>query len=79
MRPTVFDVVADPNRRQILDLLREDEHSVSQLVAALSVSQPAVSTHLRAFERADDARPNARYCVTRSPHQVRTVPMPLSN
>lgn len=47
MRPTVFDVVADPNRRQILDLLREDEHSVSQLVAALSVSQPAVSKHLR--------------------------------
>ena len=44
---TMFDVVADPMRRRILDLLRERERSVGDLVAALALSQPGVSKHLR--------------------------------
>jgi DNA-binding transcriptional ArsR family regulator len=44
---TVFQIVADPTRRRILDLLRERERSVSELVARFTVSQPAVSRHLR--------------------------------
>ena len=42
-----FDVLAEPARRQILDLVREEERSVNELVLDLSMSQPAVSKHLR--------------------------------
>jgi DNA-binding transcriptional ArsR family regulator len=43
----LFEVVAEPNRRRILDLLVGDEKAVGELVRELSVSQPAVSKHLR--------------------------------
>jgi DNA-binding transcriptional ArsR family regulator len=43
----VFDVLAEPNRRRILELLRRGERSVGDLVSALDVSQPGVSKHLR--------------------------------
>jgi DNA-binding transcriptional ArsR family regulator len=49
---TAFDVLAEPNRRRILDLLREEERPVGGLVAALDVSQPAVSKHLRVLREA---------------------------
>jgi DNA-binding transcriptional ArsR family regulator len=42
-----FDVLAEPSRRQILDLVRVEERSVNELVVDLSMSQPAVSKHLR--------------------------------
>jgi DNA-binding transcriptional ArsR family regulator len=44
---SVFDVVAEPNRRRILDLLSESESPVGELVSRLELSQPAVSKHLR--------------------------------
>jgi DNA-binding transcriptional ArsR family regulator len=44
---SVFDVVAEPNRRRILDLLSEAERPVGELVGRLELSQPAVSKHLR--------------------------------
>jgi DNA-binding transcriptional ArsR family regulator len=44
---SVFDVLAEPNRRRILDLLGETEQPVGELVAQLDLSQPAVSKHLR--------------------------------
>src|SRR5689334_13754376 len=47
-----FDVLAEPNRRRILDLLRVAERPVGDLVAALAVSQPAVSKHLRVLREA---------------------------
>ncbi|HEV3226010.1 MAG TPA: metalloregulator ArsR/SmtB family transcription factor [Acidimicrobiales bacterium] len=47
-----FDVLAEPNRRRILDLLRTEELPVGDLVAQLSVSQPAVSKHLRVLREA---------------------------
>jgi len=43
----VLDVLAEPNRRQIVEVLRTGERPVGELVAALGVSQPAVSKHLR--------------------------------
>src|SRR3954452_5212665 len=48
----VFDVLAEPNRRRLLDLLREQERPVGDLVAALGISQPAVSKHLRLLREA---------------------------
>jgi DNA-binding transcriptional ArsR family regulator len=49
---TVFGVLAEPRRRRILDLVREGERSVGELVDALSMSQPAVSKHLRVLREA---------------------------
>jgi DNA-binding transcriptional ArsR family regulator len=49
---TAFDVLAEPNRRRILDLLRGGERSVSAVVEHLAVSQPAVSKHLRVLRQA---------------------------
>ncbi len=48
----LFDVLAEPNRRQILDLLRDGERPVGELVAQVGVSQPAVSKHLRILREA---------------------------
>jgi DNA-binding transcriptional ArsR family regulator len=47
-----FEVLAEPNRRRILDLLRLSERPVRDLVTALDVSQPAVSKHLRVLREA---------------------------
>ena len=48
----MFEVLAEPNRRLILDLLREEERPVGVLVDALGISQPAVSKHLRVLRDA---------------------------
>ena len=42
-----FNAVAEPRRRQILDLLAGGERSVGDLVERLGLSQPLVSKHLR--------------------------------
>jgi len=47
MSTAPFDVLAEAHRRSILDLLRDSERSVGELVDVLGVSQPAVSKHLR--------------------------------
>jgi DNA-binding transcriptional ArsR family regulator len=47
-----FEVLAEPSRRRILDLLRDGEQPVGQLVDAMAMSQPAVSKHLRVLRDA---------------------------
>ena len=42
-----FNAVAEPRRREILDLLAKGEQPVNDLVARLGVAQPLVSKHLR--------------------------------
>src|SRR3954466_591839 len=49
---STFEVLAEPTRRGILDLLRERERSVGELVEALQMSQPGVSKHLRVLREA---------------------------
>ena len=49
---SVFEVLAEPRRRQILDLVRGGECSVNELVARLEMNQPAVSKHLRVLREA---------------------------
>ena len=43
----VFEAVADPTRRRILDLLADGERSAGELSEEFSVTRPAVSRHLR--------------------------------
>ena len=43
----VFNAVAEPRRRQIVEVLSDEERSVNELVAALGLAQPQVSKHLR--------------------------------
>lgn len=49
----VFETLAEPNRRRILDLLREGERPAGDLVSALAISQPGVSRHLRVLREAE--------------------------
>jgi DNA-binding transcriptional ArsR family regulator len=50
--PDVLEVLAEPHRRRILDLLLQREYSVNALVEQLQLSQPAVSKHLRVLREA---------------------------
>ena len=43
----VFNAIAEPRRRAILDYLAPRARSVGDIVAALSLAQPSVSKHLR--------------------------------
>jgi len=47
-----YAALAEPHRRQILDLLREGESAVGTLVGQLGISQPGVSKHLRVLREA---------------------------
>jgi DNA-binding transcriptional ArsR family regulator len=47
-----FEVLAEPSRRRIMDLLLPAERSVGELVDALAMSQPSVSRHLRVLREA---------------------------
>ena len=48
----VFGALADPIRRAILTRLTEGEATVAELAAPFSVSQPAISRHLKVLETA---------------------------
>lgn len=48
----VFEVLAEPNRRRIVELLRDGELAVNEIVEALGLSQPSVSKHLRVLREA---------------------------
>ncbi len=69
----VFEVLAEPNRRRILDLLREREQAVGDLVSGLGISQPAVSKHLRVLRLAGlvEVRADAQ----RRLYRLRTEPL----
>ena len=49
---STLQVLADPSRKAILDLLRDGERPVGELVARLEQSQPGVSRHLRVLRDA---------------------------
>jgi DNA-binding transcriptional ArsR family regulator len=48
----VLDVLGEPTRRRLLELLRDGERPVGELVDALAASQPSVSKHLRVLRQA---------------------------
>lgn len=49
---SVFDIIAEPNRRAILGLLVSAERSVGEIERHLRIPQPAVSKHLRVLRDA---------------------------
>ena len=57
-----FNAVAEPRRREILDLLAKGEQPVNDLVARLGVAQPLVSKHLKVLREVGlvDVRDNGR-------------------
>lgn len=73
MTATTFDVVAEPARRRILDLLRERPRPVGELVAALGLSQPGVSKHLRVLREASLV--HVRRDAQRRVYEVRPQPL----
>jgi DNA-binding transcriptional ArsR family regulator len=62
-----FNAVAEPRRRQILDLLAGGERPVNDLVRQLGLSQPMVSKHLRVLREVGlvDVRDDGRQRVYR--------------
>jgi DNA-binding transcriptional ArsR family regulator len=69
----VFEVLAEESRRDILDLLAERERRVGELVDLLSLSQPAVSKHLKVLREAGlvEARTEAQWRI----YRVRAEPL----
>ena len=45
--PDIFKVIADPTRRAILDVLRDRQQSVNEICSQFSLTQGAVSQHLK--------------------------------
>lgn len=74
-RVTPYAALAEPHRREILDLLRAGECSVGELVERLELSQPGVSKHLRVLRDAG--------LVVVTPHGKRRLyglrPQPLAD
>lgn len=52
----VFEAVADPTRRALLDLLRGGAKQAGEIARAFPVSRPAISRHLRRLRRAELVR-----------------------
>ena len=49
---SVFEIIAEPNRRAILNLLSSSQQSVGEIERQLRMSQPTVSKHLRVLREA---------------------------
>src|SRR4051812_5270317 len=71
--PMTFEILADPTRRRVLDLLRSDDLTVGELVDALDMSQPAVSKHLRILR--DAGLVEARIDAQRRIYTLRPEPL----
>jgi DNA-binding transcriptional ArsR family regulator len=50
--PDVFQILADPTRRRLVDALRTGERSVSELVDVVDIGQPGVSRQLAVLQDA---------------------------
>jgi DNA-binding transcriptional ArsR family regulator len=70
---TTFEVLAEPTRRRILDLLLERSRAVGELVDALGLSQPGVSKHLRVLR--DGGFVDVRQDAQRRFYELRPGPL----
>lgn len=62
MNPMTFSALAEPNRLQIVELLRDKPRPVNEIVDRLNLHQPQVSKHLRILADAGlvEVRPRAQ-------------------
>jgi DNA-binding transcriptional ArsR family regulator len=72
--PDVFQILADPTRRKLVDALRSGERSVGELVELVDIGQPGVSRQLAILEDAQfvAVRPEGRrrlYALRPEPFQ----------
>jgi DNA-binding transcriptional ArsR family regulator len=60
---TAYTALAEPSRRRILDLLRDRDRSVGELVDSIGLSQPGVSKHLKVLREAGlvEVRPEGKW------------------
>ncbi len=65
-----FEAIAEPNRRRLLELLRDGERPAGELVAATGLSQPGVSKHLKLLREAGlvSVRPEGQRRLYRLEH-----------
>ena len=70
---TTFEALADPRRREILEVLRGGERTVGELVDRVAVSQPGMSKHLKVLREAGfvEVRPEAQ----RRKYRLRAEPL----
>ena len=69
----VLDVIAEPTRRRILDVVRGGERSVGELVHELGMPQPGVSRHLRVLR--DAGLVSVRQDAQRRLYRLRPEPL----
>lgn len=65
----IFEILADPTRRRVLDLLMQEERTVGELVEELGMNQPAVSKQLRVLR--DSGLVSARVDAQRRVYRLR--------
>lgn len=70
---TIYAALAEPRRRQLLDLLRDGERPVGALVDALGVAQPTVSQHLKVLR--DAGLVTVRADANRRLYRLRAEPL----
>lgn len=70
---STFDVVAEPTRRRILDLLLQRPRPVGELVSELGLTQPGTSKHLRVLR--DAGLVTARHEKQQRWYEVRPEPL----
>ncbi len=66
MRRDVFQAIADPVRREIIDILANQELSVNEVAEKFNISRPAVSKHLKILDECGilsfEKRGRERFC-----------------
>jgi DNA-binding transcriptional ArsR family regulator len=70
---TIYEALAEPMRRRILDLLRERPRLVGELAELLEISQPGVSKHLRVLRDVELVR--VRQDAQRRWYELRPEPL----
>src|SRR5580698_6960008 len=73
---TTFQVLADPTRRAVLDLLRKGIQPAGEIARVFPVSRPAISKHLRLLRRAHlvrERREGRRRLYQLNPEPLRAV------
>jgi DNA-binding transcriptional ArsR family regulator len=73
MAATAFEVLAEPTRRRIVELLLERSRPVGELVELLGISQPGVSKHLRVLR--DGGFVSVRADAQRRFYELRPAPL----